>query len=200
MTSIRHKIGRRTKDDVVLDAARDCVLAVGVRRTTLTDVARRAGVSRMTIYRRWADVRTLVGDLMTREWASVIERVAPPDDDRPVRSQIAEALAAGTHEMREHPLFHKIIDVDPEVLLPYLLQRRGATQDAILTVVERALRAGHQDGSVRTDHPGRQARSVLLVVQSFVMSAHTMTDDDATLSAAAFDEELRQILERYLSP
>ena len=32
----------------------------GVRRTTLTDVARRAGVSRMTIYRRWPDVRTLV--------------------------------------------------------------------------------------------------------------------------------------------
>ncbi|CAM5511644.1 hypothetical protein SHIRM173S_11244 [Streptomyces hirsutus] len=36
----------------MLDAVRDCVLAVGVRRTTLTDVARRAGVCRMTLYRR----------------------------------------------------------------------------------------------------------------------------------------------------
>ena len=53
--------------DPVLDAAREVVLAVGVRRTTLTEVARRAGLSRMTIYRRWPDVRALVADLMTRE-------------------------------------------------------------------------------------------------------------------------------------
>ena len=30
------------EDDRLLDAARACVLAVGVRRTTVTDVARRA--------------------------------------------------------------------------------------------------------------------------------------------------------------
>ena len=42
---------------MVLDAVRDCVLAVGVRRTTLTDVARRAGVSRMTLYRKLAKYR-----------------------------------------------------------------------------------------------------------------------------------------------
>src|SRR3712207_8662087 len=38
-----------------LDAARACILDVGWKRTTLTEVARRAGVSRMTIYRTWAD-------------------------------------------------------------------------------------------------------------------------------------------------
>ena len=43
-------------EDAVLDATRDCVLAYGVRRTTVSDVARRAGVSRMSIYRRWPDV------------------------------------------------------------------------------------------------------------------------------------------------
>ncbi|MFC6929715.1 hypothetical protein ACFQHO_04645 [Actinomadura yumaensis] len=44
MTSNRHnRAPARTADDAVLDAARDCVLAVGVRRTTLTDIARRAG-------------------------------------------------------------------------------------------------------------------------------------------------------------
>ena len=59
--------------DSYLDAARDCILDVGWRRTTLTEVARRAGVSRMTIYRTWADMPTLLGDLMTREWAGVVE-------------------------------------------------------------------------------------------------------------------------------
>ncbi len=84
MTSNRHnRTAARTADDTVLDAARDCVLAVGVRRTTLTDIARRAGVSRMTLYRRWPDVRTIVADLMTREWTGIGESLQPPDDGRP---------------------------------------------------------------------------------------------------------------------
>jgi AcrR family transcriptional regulator len=194
MASIRHK------KDAVLDATRDCVLAVGVRRTTLTDVARRAGVSRMTIYRRWPDVRTLVADLMTREWAGVVSRVAPPEDGSPVRPRAVATLVAGVGELRAHPLFHKIIDVDPEVLLPYILERRGTSQDAMLRALEATLRAGHRDGSVRVDHPVRQARSVLLVLQSFAMSGHIMAGDDPALSATAFDDELRQILERYLTP
>src|SRR4051794_31556949 len=179
MTSIRHK------KDAVLDAARDCVLAVGVQRTTLTDVARRAGVSRMTIYRRWPDVRTLVADLMTREWAGVVAGVAPPRDGGPVRPQAVAALAGGVAALRRHPLFHKILEVDPEVLLPYILQRRGTTQDAMLSALEATLRAGHRDGSVRAGQPVRQARAVLLIVQSFAMSGHIMTDDDQALSATA---------------
>jgi AcrR family transcriptional regulator len=194
MASIRHK------KDAVLDATRDCVLAVGVRRTTLTDVARRAGVSRMTIYRRWPDVQTLVADLMTREWAGVVARVTPPEDGSPVRPQAVAALVAGVAALRAHPLFHKIMEVDPEVLLPYILERRGTSQEAMLRAFEATLRAGHRDGSVRLAHPARQARSVLLVLQSFAMSGHIMADDDPALSAVAFDDELRQILERYLSP
>jgi AcrR family transcriptional regulator len=194
MASIRHK------KDAVLDATRDCVLAVGVRRTTLTDVARRAGVSRMTIYRRWPDVRTLVGDLMTREWATVVAAVAPPQDGSPVRAQAVEALVAGVAALRAHPLFHKIMEVDPEVLLPYILERRGTSQDAMLRAIEATLRAGHRDGSVRAGDPVRQARSLLLVLQSFAMSGHIRTRDDPALTAAAFDEELRRILERYLAP
>jgi AcrR family transcriptional regulator len=194
MASIRHK------KDAVLDATRDCVLAVGVRRTTLTDVARRAGVSRMTIYRRWPDVRTLVADLMTREWASVVARIAPPEDGSPVRPKAVSALVAGVCALRAHPLFHKIMEVDPDVLLPYILERRGTSQEAMLRAFEATLRAGHRDGSIRLGHPARQARSVLLVLQSFAMSGHIMTGDDPALSAVAFDDELRQILERYLAP
>lgn len=195
MASIRHK------KDAVLDATRDCVLAVGVRRTTLTDVARRAGVSRMTIYRRWPDVRTLVADLMTREWAGVVSKVAPPGDGSPVRPMAVSALVAGVGALRAHPLFHKIMEVDPEVLLPYILERRGTSQEAMLKTFETTLRAGHRDGSIRLAHPTRQARSVLLILQSFAMSGHIMTAaDDPELTAAAFDDELRQILERYLTP
>lgn len=168
MTSIRHNEG-------VLDAAQACVLDHGMRRTTLTDVARRAGVSRMTIYRRWPDVRTLVADLMTREWTRVL---AGLDLSDPV-----EAVVAGVRAMRGHPLWRKIVDVDPELLLPYLIDRRGATHEAILAVLEPVA------GS-----PAR-ARAVMLVVQSFLISAPTMLGP-TTLDE--LDAELRTLLEAYL--
>ncbi|MFD5266355.1 TetR/AcrR family transcriptional regulator [Streptomyces sp. NPDC058335] len=199
MTPIRHN---QSDGDAVLDAVRDCVLAVGVRRTTLTDVARRAGVSRMTLYRRWPDVRSLVGDLMTREWVGVAtgampERRAGTD----ARTLLVDGLVAGVAAFRDHPLFRKIVDVDPELLLPYVLDRRGASQEALLKLLADGLREGHADGSVRPGHPERQARSLLLVVQSFTLSLRTMTDeDDPDLDSAAFLGELRTLLERTLTP
>src|ERR1700710_3304798 len=74
-------------DDGYLDAARDAILAVGWSRTTLTDIARRAGVSRMTLYRRWPDTQTLLADLMTREWGTVVAgaAVASPTSPDAVR-------------------------------------------------------------------------------------------------------------------
>ncbi|WP_055490733.1 TetR/AcrR family transcriptional regulator [Streptomyces sp. TP-A0356] len=199
MTPIRHNT---SDSDPVLDAVRDCVLAVGVRRTTLTDVARRAGVSRMTLYRRWPDVRSLVGDLMTREWIEVATRAMP--ERTPgigARTLIVDGLVRGVDAFRAHPLFRKIIDVDPELLLPYVLDRRGASQEALLELLADAVREGHADKSVRPGHPERQARALLLVAQSFTLSLRTMTDEnDADLSTEAFTSELRTILERTLTP
>ncbi|MET7387038.1 TetR/AcrR family transcriptional regulator [Streptomyces sp. NPDC005385] len=202
MAPIRHNHSDRSDSDPVLDAVRDCVLAVGVRRTTLTDVARRAGVSRMTLYRRWPDVRSLVGDLMTREWIDVATGAMPePRSDGRTRTLIVDGLVAGIEAFRAHPLFRKIIDVDPELLLPYVLDRRGASQEALLGLLSDALKEGHADGSVRRAPVERQARAVLLVVQSFTLSLRTMTDeDDPELTSAAFLDELRTLLERTLTP
>ncbi|MFF3322432.1 TetR/AcrR family transcriptional regulator [Streptomyces sp. NPDC002889] len=199
MTPIRHN---HSDADAVLDAARDCVLAVGVRRTTLTDVARRAGVSRMTLYRRWPDVRTLVGDLMTREWIALAVGAMPESDPHaPTRAQLVDGLVTGVAAFRAHPLFHKILDVDPELLLPYVLDRRGASQDALLGLITGALKEGHADGSIRRAPCDLQARSLLLVVQSFTLSLRTMTDEaDPELTDTAFLDELRTLLERTLTP
>lgn len=199
MTSNRHN---RTADDTVLDAAYACVMAVGVRRTTLTDVARRAGVSRMTLYRRWPDVRTLVGDLMTREWIAVATRAAQNAGDAPTaRERGVQKVVSGVAAFREHPLFRKIVEVDPELLLPYMFDRRGASQEALLEFIAADLAEGHADGSIRKGHLQRQARSLLLVAQSYALSLQTMADDsDEELAPTAFYQELRLLLERTLRP
>jgi AcrR family transcriptional regulator len=173
--------------DAALDAARDCVLAYGVRRTTLTDVARRAGVSRMSIYRRWPDVSTLVADLMSREWHDVITALPPTV---PNIVTVAGAL-------RAHPLLRKIIEADPETLLPYILDRRGTSQQEMLTFLTAALAAGQELGQVRAGNPSLMAKAVLLTVQSFVLSAPIALDPNCTESD--LDAELTTLLTRYLT-
>jgi AcrR family transcriptional regulator len=178
-------------DDALLDAARASILAVGWRRSTLTDVARRAGVSRMTIYRRWPDMQTLLADLMTREWAGLVE----VGDGSPLE-RLARGVASAVAALRGNRLFAKIVQVDPELLLPYLLDRRGRTQDGALTLLEATVAEGQQDGSVRAGDPVLLARSVLLAAYGFALSAPTMTDD--RLDEPAFDAELGTLVERYL--
>jgi hypothetical protein len=124
-----------------------------------------------------------------------------PEPGASARQRLVEGLVAGVTAFRAHPLFHKIIDVDPELLLPYVLDRRGASQDALLGLIAGGLAEGHADGSVRRSHPDRQARSLLLVVQSFTLSLRTMTEEDEPqLADTAFLDELRTILERTLTP
>lgn len=183
----------------MLDAARECILAVGWKRTTLTDVARRAGVSRMTIYRSWPDMQTLLADLMTREWSGVASAAAQAAAGEGTAAQRLVTGVVGTvRAVRANPLLRRIIDVDPELLLPYLLDRPGRSQEAILGLLEHAIRDGQRDGSIRLADASRLARTVLLAAHGATISAQTMADDDAELDRLL--DELGTLVERYVAP
>jgi AcrR family transcriptional regulator len=199
MTTLRHNDGDRSTADRLLDAARDSILTIGWKRTTLTEVARRAGVSRMTVYRTYADMPALFGDLMTREWAAVAESVpadGPKSDAWPER--IAAGLVGTVVALREDDLFRRIIDVDPELLLPYLLERRGRSQESLLTLLAARVEEGQAAGGVRDGDPRLLARSTLLAAHGYLLSAHTMADDEISLSA--LDQELHELVRRHLAP
>ena len=196
MTSLRHNAEPR---DAYLDAARDCILDVGWRRTTLTEVARRAGVSRMTIYRTWADMPQLLGDLMTREWGGVVaDSLAEEDRDAPTIERLVGDIVGTVQRLRENELFVRIVDLDPELILPYLFSRRGRSQDGILELTVAALREAQAEGAVRDGNPVAMARAMLLAAHGFVLSAHTMVDDQ--VSAEELDAELVLALTRSLQP
>ena len=201
MTSLRHNPDAGEPDreprDAYLDAARDCILDVGWRRTTLTEVARRAGVSRMTIYRTWADMPQLLADLMTREWTSVVSEQVPADEGQPAIARIADGLVGTVRALRENELFVRIVEVDPELVLPYLFSRRGRSQELILAITTRAVEAGQKRGEIRTDTAVGIARALLLAAHGFVLSAHTMVDDEVSLEE--LDAELALMITRMLA-
>ncbi len=191
---------RWSVEEAVLDAAKASLLAVGVRRTTLTGVARRAGVSRMTLYRRRPDLRSLVGDVMTREWTMMVTAATdlmPPDRSDADLDDLVDRIIATVEAFQTNPVHLRIIKTDPELLLPYLTERRGATQQMIVDLLTGQLGAAARHGTVRAVDPAALAVMVLLVVQSFVLSARALA---GPVPAATLAAELRRLLRGYLTP
>src|SRR3954452_19163762 len=191
MPSLRHSKPR----DRLLDAARACLVTVGWRRTTLTEVARRAGVSRMTIYRRWPDMRALLGDLMTREWSGLV-RI--DDTGRDALTRVVRGAVATVQAVRADPLFARVVELDPELLLPYLLERPGRSQHLVIEAVAAQIRAGQDTGEIRSGDPDLLARSLVLACHGFTLSARTMASTH--VSETRLDDELAALLEGYLRP
>ena len=188
----------RVADDVLLDAARSCVLAVGVRRTTLAEIARTARVSRMTVYRRFPDVRSVLAALMTREFSGLLRTASERGADAAhSRDRLVLIAAAGVRSLSTDPLFRTLLDVDPELVLPYIVERLGATQKFAEQALHQLLEAGHQDGSIRRAPVAVQSRSVLLVVQSFAFSLRPATVD---VDEAALMAEFTHVLDAALKP
>ncbi|MDS1272170.1 TetR/AcrR family transcriptional regulator [Lipingzhangella sp. LS1_29] len=188
---------RRNVEDRVLDAAHECVAAFGVRRTTLTDVARRAGVSRPTVYRRWPDVTSIVGDLLTRELGMLLDGCIAEAAAGCARERLVAGGVRLMVRVWEHPLFGRIIDMEPELLATYTFHRLGASQQAVLAVLGPEIAAGQQEGSIRDGDPDGLARMVLLVAQSTVLSWRLTTD---VFDQDQLTTELRHLLDAYLRP
>jgi len=181
----------------VLDATRAGVLAVGVRRTTLTEVARRAGVSRMTLYRLVPDVTTLILEVMSREFAGLLDAAETgARRKRTARARIAATTVAVARRLPDEPLFRRVLDVDPELLLPYLTDRLGTTQRIAIAHVRRMLAEGQADGSVRRGDLDVMATTLVLAVTPFVVSARLL--DEVGRDAAL--DELEHLVDGTLRP
>jgi len=196
MSSLRHT--RDPRLDGYLDAARECILDVGWRRTTLTEVARRADVSRMTIYRAWPDMGSLLGDLMTREWVGIAAAIGRAATDTTTPAGIAEAALATVRALRDNELFVRIVELDPDLMLPYLLHRRGRSQEALVEILAAEIESGQASGAIRDGDAVLMARSLTLAGHGFVFSALTMTDDRVSLGD--LDAEYVRAVTRALEP
>jgi len=192
LVSQRHEF--EPAEDVVLDAARACVLAVGFRRTTFSDVARRAGVSRMTLYRRFPDLETLLSALMTREFGRVVERAREAGSGAATCRERAVAMVTlAAQRLHADPLFNRLLDVDPELLLPYVTVRLGGMQRMAVAGLTAELEAGMGDGSIRLGRPAALAGVIELMARGFVLAREPARPPDAWA-------ELGRAVDGYLRP
>ncbi len=171
----------------ILDAALAEAAAVGLQRITVEDVVRRAGVSRMTAYRRYPRRDDLVEALVRRETqrflaavADAIESVADPNDG------VAEAFIAAVSFARVHPM----------------LRRAGQSEPAPIADSVELLTMGSAfiANYIHGDEPGSPSQQVRWVADVFARLFFTYISMPPRDPDFGDDAELRRFAHEVLTP
>ena len=151
----------------LLEAAYACVARWGLGKTTMEDVAREAGLSRATVYRYFPHGKDqLVRDVVAWEAGRFFERltraVAHHVD---LADLLEEALVFAHRAVEDHVVLQKILETEPERLLPTLTTESGR----IVALVKQFLLLGMQrtplqdgvDADAAADHLARMVLSLI---------------------------------------
>jgi AcrR family transcriptional regulator len=181
--------------DQILDAARATVLDFGISRTTVAEVARRAGLSRMTVYRRYPDGAALMRALMTREFGALLAAAQAEAAGAPTaRERLVQAAITTVDGLMTAPLMLRLLELEPELLLPYLTERIGRFQRLARGAVRATIIEGQQDGSIRDGDPGGLAATCEYATRGIVLAARSLSTRQRATALA----ELAALLDAYL--
>lgn len=176
-------------EQVMLDAARDEFERYGIRRTNMDDIARRAGISRSTLYRRFPNKDALVETLLMRETAlffGALDRVA---ENRDPHGAVIECFTRGVRMAQEIPLIARILESEPEMILGLSSRTDGAPIAQAAAQVTGALR---RSGVTMSDEDLRAVSEILVrIAVSLMLDPRGQLD----LSDQA---AVRRYAERYL--
>ncbi len=186
--------GADAVQDRILDAAAACVLAYGIDRVTLAEIARRAGVSRPTVYRRWPDTNAILAALLTSRVVRVLDDAG---DREPGRAALVGRIVAVADRLQHDEIVMAVLHNAPELAMVYIAERLGTSQQILLDAVAGQIARAQRDGSVRAGDPRRLAAMCLLITQSTVQSAQMV---EPILSGDALADELAHALNGYLQP
>lgn len=167
----------------ILDATMVTLSRDGLTRLSLEDVARQAGVSRQTLYRHFGSRDALISATILREEeAFIAAMVAAADRHREFRSALQAAIAQALHAAREHPLLDRLLETEPEALLPFLTAGTGPVLSAARPVVRELL-------AERLDHLGepqltRMAEAAARLIVSYAISPSPDDTDEVASDLA----------------
>ncbi len=192
--SISNDERSRPVEDRILDAAAECVLAFGVDRVTLAEIARRAEISRPTVYRRFPDTRSILAALLTRRITHALDAVPSAGVGR---APLVDRIVGVAQLVRCDDVIVAVLHQAPDLAMFYLSERLGTSQQILLDTVAGEIKSAQDEGSVRPGDARQLAAMSLLITQSTILSAQLVA---AILPAEDLLTELALALNGYLTP
>lgn len=176
--------------DRVLAAVVACAGRVGLRRITVDEVAREAGVGRASVYRWFPGGREqLVDEAITWEIGRFLGRLAHAVADAPdLRTRLARSLVFAHRAIDDHEVLQHLLATEPSGLLPQL----GQTAPLVLAVLRDDLVAHvAAEPRRRADvDPNEAAEWLARMLLSFLVEAGRWDLDDDGEAARLVDEQL----------
>jgi AcrR family transcriptional regulator len=178
----------------ILDAAFEQFCLNGIRRSSMEDVARRAKVGRVTIYRRFESKDKLVSALLWRETRAAIAKVeaagsaqADPED------RFVEGFLAGMRAVRRHPLLVTLVATEPETLLPLLTVKASGGLELARSFMAQGIRRARADLGI-PDVDSEQ------VAEIFARLTHSLMLTPPSCWPLDDDESTREFARRHIVP
>jgi AcrR family transcriptional regulator len=180
----------------ILAAATEQVEHFGLRRFTLDDVARRMGISRVTIYRYFPKRDSLVEAVLLREmhrFLRAIDAAVRPCET--LEDKLIEGVVFALSYLRAHRLLSRLLRTEPELILPALTLRADRVLAAGREFIAGFALREAERGGLPLNEDEIEALSELLAraVLSFVLTP------DSVLGMRT-DGEVRAFADHYLAP
>ncbi|MFI1462011.1 TetR/AcrR family transcriptional regulator [Nocardia carnea] len=180
----------RTYDEVderILDATLGRILQVGIRRSSLDDIARRCGLNRVTLYRRFSGKDALIEAALSREIARVLaEATAIASTTEGTDAQIEETVLFVLRLTRTHPLVTQLLAVAPEEALGFYTVRGEEMVSQGIEYIAGVLAAGQGQGVLARYDPRPVAELVARMAHSLMLTPTAGIDFDDEQAARAF--------------
>ncbi|TPG37438.1 TetR/AcrR family transcriptional regulator [Mycolicibacterium hodleri] len=193
MMSISNEERSSSVEERILDAAADGVLAFGVDRVTLAEIARRAAVSRPTVYRRFPDTRSILSALLTRRITHALDAAPSAGVGR---GPLVERIVEVAQLVRRDDVVMSVLHQAPDLAMFYLSERLGTSQQILLDTVAGEIKSAQDEGSVRRGDARQLAAMSLLITQSTILSAQMV---EPILPGEDLVAELALALNGYLA-
>ena len=179
----------------ILDAAFEVFCWLGIQRFTMEDVARRAGVSRITVYRRFETKGALVDQLIRREIRRYFDEFRRDVEHADTAAdRVVLGFVSSLRAFRSNPLIGGLMAADPRALAPSTIGDGGRTLATVREFVAGQLRREQEAGNVAsTVNVDVVAELMVRVCSSFlVIASHIVDLDD--------DDELGDVARQFLVP
>lgn len=179
----------------LLDSAYEQFCRMGIQRSTMEDVARRANLARITLYRRFATKDALVEQVVLREFVRYFHQFFRDiEGARTVTDRVVAGFVSSVRTIRQNPLIGGLIADEPGLLVASMVGDNGRTLAAVRAFVAGQLRREQHAGNVSEDiDPDLVAEMMVRVCASFLaIPSHLLDVDD--------DEQLAGIARKFLVP
>lgn len=122
----------------ILQATYDCVARWGFSKTTVEDAARQAGLSRATVYRYFPGGRDeLLSAVVAWENARFFSRLYEEIRGAGSLEEVLELGIAFAHrDIAAHEVLQRVLQTEPDLLLPKLTVEAAGTQQMIAAFLE----------------------------------------------------------------